>query len=202
MRLICGYRRTGKDTLYQQLNKQGEIPFNWRVYAAPEADHASQLAWLHQKGPRAAFADELKRQVQDRLKHAGVIFDYEAEKDTRVFEFEGRKTTYRQECIDHGRRRREEDKDYWARIVLRQGGIDTIITDFRFPNEYAFIKEHVGDVLTIRVFRGEVPIPPAEELSEHSLDPFTADLLLVVSDRDLEEACKLFPQYRTYIRIE
>ena len=210
--MICGYRRTGKDTLYNQLNNVGDISFNWHVYYRPD----SEMAEIFGKGPhpaiineilapgsRFAFADRLKQDVQGQLREAGIIFDYEAEKDTREFSFQGNLTTYRQMCIDHGAKMRELDKDYWCRIVTDQIGTDNaIITDFRFPNEHTFVANYAATnklpLVTIRVFRKEVPIPTLSEPSEHSLDTFQTDLLLVRDEKDFEEACKLFPQYQDY----
>lgn len=198
MRLICGYRRTGKDTLYQQLNGEGQIPFNWTIYAPPGV---TDLSAFHRGGPRAAFADALKGEVQQQLRTAGVVFDYEAEKDTRVFRFQHRDTTYRQECIDHGRRRREQDKDCWVKIVMDAATPDTIVTDFRFPNEYDFLHQSGHPLTTIRVFRGDVPIPDVTEPSEHSLDTFKTDFLLVLFESDFTDAVQRFPQYRDYVRV-
>ena len=201
MRIICGYRLTGKDTLYNQLNCFGDVPFNWLIYYK-DIDKLKKLMGV---GPRLAFADRLKQDVQGQLKEAGIVFNYEAEKDTRTFLYRGQPITYRQMCIDHGLAMRNKDKDYWCRIVTEQvNSSNAIITDFRFPNEYTFVQQYANDnklpLLSIRVFRKEVPIPPVNEPSEHSLDSFQTDLLLVRDKADFIKACELFPQYRDYIR--
>jgi len=193
MRLICGYRRTGKDTLCQQIN-EGTI--SWLVYTK---EGAGVPLGAFRPGPRRAFADRLKGEVQALLKAENIIFSYEDEKDSRHFTYQGRDMTYRQLCIEHGCRMREIDPCYWIRGI-NSDGEDVIVTDFRFPNEYSFPRETDPNIITIRVFRKEVPIPPVGEPSEHSLDNFLTDLLLVPSEADFTEALKLFPQYRAYQR--
>lgn len=194
MRLICGYRRTGKDTLCQMMSNPIKETFPWLIYTKSNINRWKLL----RPGTRRAFADNLKLRIQEQLKEAGIIFDYEAEKDSYIFEFRGHLTTYRQECITYGRKHRE----LWPRILLEQCDEDTIVTDFRFPDEFYLFRSQWPELLTIRVFRMDVPIPPLDETSEHSLDNFLTDCLFVPTPDDFTAAVKQFPQYRDYVLLD
>jgi hypothetical protein len=161
---------------------------------------------------RVAFADILKREVHRTLNLAEHQRDptwLEANKDTVLFEGK----TLRQHYIDTAMAKREIDPIYWARAAMKELTLTQtteeeqvfVITDWRFPNEAEYIN-HVASrngfgVITLRLFRPEVPIPPIDEISERALDSTSTYLLLVPSERasdSFNEAVKLWPQYANY----
>lgn len=82
---------------------------------------------------------------------------------------------------EQGMWRRGQDQDYWVRqlqglvnVLHKQGGIPNfVITDMRFPNEFAFVRQLGGK--TIRLLHGDRSYPLAGTLaavhaSETALD--------------------------------
>lgn len=214
--LLTGYRRTGKDGLCSIL-KHGlgaGQPFPWEVRALgvdPVVSHLNATLKGCHPVQRIAFADTLKEEVHQQLQDQFPPgFDPEQEKDRAIFNGK----TLRQHYIDHGAKRRAEDPDYWVHAAFRGrekllANADIVVTDWRFPNEGAVVEriasQHQVPVITIRLFRHEVPIPPNDEPSEHSLDQHDTDLLLLGTNQpELQRtaAIQQFPQYRNYRSVK
>lgn len=186
--LLSGWRTVGKDTFFNEYSKFGffegidffnENNIRWYVYRKKGITKNI----LSLKNPqRFAFADKLKKEVSKI---------YNVKNDDNYKEkiiFEGK--TFRDLCIFHGTKRREENIDYWCEKFLKnyKKSDEFIITDFRFINEYEFMKKNFGEeVITIRLNRSSVPIPlPLTERSEHELDNFDFDYQLFSEKKELE----------------
>lgn len=186
--LVCGYRRTGKDTLCKQLQGTSEVPFNWLIYRRPGAH-----LFPNWPARRVAFADILKDEVEASIKeYLPPGFDRERDKEKPL----ATGKSFRQHCIDLGREKRAIDPFYWAKLAFSSVGLDEsiIVTDWRYPHELEYAKRF-GEVTTIRVYRSSVPHPDPKEDSEHSLDPVSTDFLLVTSEKDFADALQYFPFY-------
>src|SRR5579883_26069 len=192
--LVCGYSRTGKDTLFQILfcggkiedytgtreemkEKESRLSFRkWLVYSAPtttKPDFGDRS-----KLKRIAFADALKEEAFLCLNLEGKYQDYEDMKDKKLVYpqhdpmSEPVPKLLRQHYIDHGTMRRKQDIDYWCKKALEKhrGKEDHVmVTDFRFTNEAAFSFKHFTTDTT-RVFNSEVKVAPKDVVSEHELD--------------------------------
>lgn len=201
---LIAYRRTGKDTLCQQLQARA-LRFQseahdralWDVYARDaEACALPFLAATSDPIMRLAYADSLKRDVCDRNDIPLSILDDEAAKDLAIFEGK----TFRQLLIERAADVREKDPLFYARIVARerarlqelQPRAVFVVTDRRYP------EEQWRDAQTIRLFRKEVPI--VKDISEHALDTMATDALLV-PPAQFEDALRVFAQYKEYHRI-
>lgn len=104
------------------------------------------------------------------------------------------KEQHRQLLIDHGKRMREIDPDYWIKATVA-GAIQTpatshIVSDWRFPNEYttlaALTDKHVIRIRVVasdesRRARGWVPSPVDADSSECSLDGYN-DVITVANN--------------------
>lgn len=200
--LICGYRGTGKDTLCGQLLGIKEIEFNWTIYR-PRNAKILFPSFSQGQVRRVAFADELRGQVMKKLQLPST-FDPQANKNSII---DGK--TFRQHLIERGMEARQEDPDYWCKLAFKAMVNDDqiVVTDWRFPNEKNYCdRQFPNSVVTIRVFRPEVPIPPENEPSERSLDDIKTDFLLLASTTGLSEeelftrAIEQFPQYRGYVK--
>lgn len=205
IRLVCGYRRTGKDTLYRIFNGLSGMPSNmsggtnsneykWRIFKNP----AVKTPFVVENVVRVSFADALKKEVVTLLKLPS-SFDTELYKDQPL----GDGLTFRDHCIAVAADRRDEDPDYWVKTAFKGpvASQPTMVTDWRYPNEYTWLKKQNLDVVTIRLFRKEVPVPDDTIISEHSLDDIATDFLLVPpnqSEIHLEALFKIMPQYRSY----
>jgi len=196
--LVCGYRRTGKDTLVKMFNK--ELEFNWLVYS----DTSYKLEC--ENVIRVGFADKLREEVNQIL-NLSDNFDYDTFKETIVQNGQ----TYRDILIQHGGLRRSQDIDYWVKQIIpriQNTKENIMITDWRFRNELICLERNLEELnqnkytvlKTIRVFRSEVPIPPYEVDSEHNLDKTLTDFLLVTSEEEFTKACELFPQYINFVK--
>lgn len=198
--LVCGYRRTGKDALAAIMSGQ-HIParFKWRIYAR---DKTLKLE-RDLSCKRIAFADELKAEASAVYSIPLGVPD--EQKDIKQFIHYKTKweVSARDIYIEWGNIRRNEDIDYWCRAAFES--IDEsdicIVTDWRFPNEKEYTFRTFKDTVTVRVYRSDVPEPDANIESEHKLDDFQTDFLLIRDDfpGEFERTCSKFPQYKDYI---
>lgn len=193
--LVCGYRRTGKDTLCKILN--GDHTYSWLIYGKQNSKYVSG------KVERLAFADALKKEVEIEYGVPADLPDSQKEAPLYLVKLFEDLVSARRIWIYQGALRRSQDIDYWCSIIhnsLRENH-KYIITDWRFPNEYEFFAKRGLVDNTIRIFRSQVPIPPLEEASEHSLDSFLTDFLLVTSEEEFVTAKSQFPQYSSYCKL-
>jgi len=73
--MVCGYKRTGKDTLYKMFNE--EIEFNWVVYKNP----ISNVNFNITKVNRIGFSDKIREEVNQIL-NLTENFDYDKFKES------------------------------------------------------------------------------------------------------------------------
>lgn len=202
IRLVCGYKRTGKDTLVKMFNQEED--FNWVVYHNPETKSHFKIEPVK----RVGFADKLREEVNLILDISEEI-DYDTFKETVVRD----NKTYRDFLIEHAAYRRGQNIDYWVERAAKWNKLNNninenteehiMITDWRYPNESEYLRKSGLDVITIRVFRSEVPVPPDNIISEHQLDNMDTDFLLVPranTEDEFGKACELFPQYQNFVK--
>lgn len=218
--LICGYRRTGKDMLYSILSNSFHQSdrFKWRVYKQnTDLDSCPQKLNLLDKCEknssmrylRVAYADSLKAEASEIYNIPPIISD--ENKDVKQFTHynTGNLVSARDIYIELGSLRRSQDIDYWCKLALKphnchqEQPTTCIITDWRFPSELIYAITDFCDVTTIRVYRSDIPEPPIDIESEHSLDNFCTYYLLLRDDLDgeFERAVERFPQYASYIPL-
>lgn len=196
--MICGYTKTGKDMLCEHLNT-GKGCYDWMILR----ERGSNLVFPFGPGVRVGFADAIKREVKkliapDLLKY----IDLEKEKDTVL----STGLTFRQHCIIHGSKMKQEDLYYWCKlafsdIIKEQVNIVTV-SDWRYLFEYGYALSVSKACITMRVFRKDVPVPPRDIESEHSLEHVPTDFLVIpIADyeEEFKEAVKQFPYYRNYV---
>ena len=142
---------------------------------------------------KISFAQPLKDDIHKMLGMSD--YDVESIKDDIV---PGTTKTLRDYYIEHGANMRRKDIDYWCKQGLEIANLTTIkvcdFTDTRFQNEI----QYCSPCITTRLFRREVPIPDYHIVSEHSLDTYKTDFLLVNSISSLIYAYIKFPQYLRY----
>lgn len=119
-------------------------------------------SWNYPKAERFAFADALKATATN--------LTWDGTKDVR-----GRKFLQ-----DLGRAARAYNPDVWVNIVANEIQATqpeiAIITDFRYPNEAAVMKEKFGDVFTVRLTGRATDLQTnKKDSSEHALDNYTFD---------------------------
>jgi len=187
--LITGYKRTGKDTLARHLS-EGTYKQNYVVYGKDQM--LSTLDYF--RGANIyAFANGAKDVVS-------LMLGYSFPNDRKDELIPGESITYRQKCIQvaedvksrHGR-------DAWATVLSWKMTGDSIISDWRFPEERWF--DYKQKVITMRVFRSEVPIPALDDGTEHAIDEYETDFFMLTSEADYEQACTLFPYLRSMKRL-
>ena len=194
--LVTGYRRTGKDTLYEMM--VGNKPMTWCVYHKQGADKLRLKQVLDSRSwVKASFAHHIKVMVlQDynaRYDKRYMFDDIEMIKDVMMPDG----LTLRDMLISKGDEMKLIDKDYWSKLVLNNVVRDTVVTDWRFIDEATYALP-LKEVTTIRLFRPEVNVPDKAIVSEHDLDCYDTDLLLVTDRTGFDEAVKLFPQYKDF----
>lgn len=206
---ICGYRRTGKDKFYDIISGNCDNNrFKWRIYRDPD-ENRSFVESGKIKYVKKSFASELKNEASSVYNIPAKISDND--KDLKQFKHykTGQLVSARDIYIEWGKYRRSQDINYWCEKVLvsiiSENIDDTlryIITDWRFLNEDNYIANKYHDRMTIRLFRSDVPIPDKNEESEHQLDNYKTDFLLIRDDLNDEfgKAIEIFPQYKEYIQ--
>lgn len=197
--LICGYRRTGKDTLCSTLiNSYNE--FKWRIYK-----HPTNLSKTFNSSTyrRTAFADALKIEVNEEYNIPLNIAD--SDKDTKQFVHHktGAIISARDAYIELGTLRKEHDKDYWCKKAFTDDNTTFVVTDWRFYHELNYVNENFKDIITTRVYRSSVIEPPMNIESEHALDDYRTDFLLLPDSIDeFAKVVERFPQYVEYVACE
>ncbi len=186
--LVCGYRRTGKDTLCKQFNNI--IPFNWLVLG--NEHHIFNI----KKVKRISFADILKQEVLKKL-NLPLTTNVEQIKDQP---FKDNKT-FRYFLIKEAAEKRSIDPNYYCKLALSNLDLNQsyMITDWRYPNEKIYARKIMKNIITIRVFRKEVKI--SNNKSEHQLDKENTDFVLIPlknNQDEFKELIKIFPQYQNY----
>ena len=118
-------------------------------YAKSGKDTIAEALGTHD---RVAFADALKIEVAVMLQAIGIHVDFNNPVD---------KEEWRDLLVFWGRKRREQDKDYWIKqMFLRNAHLfhgknsQVIITDVRYPNEAKWVLNKNG--LVIYVSRPDV----------------------------------------------
>lgn len=201
--LVCGYRRTGKDKLYEILSGKSSGGFKWRIYRVPRTYGVPKFN-ESKTYMRVAFADALKREAAEEYKIPPVIPDNE--KDVKKFRHHktGEMVSARDIYIEWGAVRREQDINYWCKAVLDSIPDDSdtncVITDWRYLNELKYVLSTGVNFAAVRLYRSDVPEPSADIESEHNLDYCATDYLLLRDDLpgEFERAVKRFPQYHDY----
>lgn len=200
---ICGYRGTGKDYLFEQFN--GNKEFNWKIYHNPKSP--KPFPKDHQHCIKVALAYELKKSVMVKIVFGvhklSVDLDWlDLHKDQKIFDGK----SFRDFCIEEATAARKIDENIWCKLSPLSSydpmtGETYFLTDFRHWNEHRYCVEIADEITSIRVFNSEIPIPPKEINSEHNLDYFLTDFLLLRKEEDFIRAVELFPQYKNYVPL-
>lgn len=135
-------------------------------------------AWNYPDAKRFAFADALKA-VATNLTWDGV-------KDVK-----GRKFLQ-----DLGRAARAYNPDVWVNIIANEIQAAkpeiAIITDLRYPNEVAVMKERFDDVFTVRLTGRATDLQSnKKDSSEHALDNYSFDYYICNNESLVEFEAKL-----------
>lgn len=193
---ICGYRGFGKDTLFKTLPEvlNGELPIDGiarTVWRRPDFTEKIDGV-LHYSFHRIAFADKLKDFVSKMLDCDRSLFDNNKSDlipnslDNNILLTFGRlptdKLTYRDLMIDTAKYYCSIYQLYWVKMAVDDYQEDCInvITDWRFYHELEFANlTKCPKYYTIRVDRDDIVPPPINIASEHELDDYRTDLLVL-----------------------
>ena len=204
--LICGYRGSGKDTLFKWLMGDETYTFKGISY---NPNIPLDLP-MTKNISRFAFADSLKKEVLLSLNLPR--FNSEAYKDTpleQIFNLLkvslspdiNKEMTLRDVYILYAAQKKKENIDYWCEkvhenIIFEDENSECyIITDWRYIHEREYFLK-LGKVVTIRIYRKDVNVPNAE--SERNLDDFKTDWVFVPEKNyeiEIEHMHNQFPQY-------
>ncbi len=202
--LICGYRKTGKDGLYSILTGSTlEERFQWRVYRNGSSSDLKSEQYI-----RISFADRLKVEASSIYNIPEIISDEDKDIKQFIHYKTGELVSARDIYIEHGTYRRNQDIDYWCKKACES--IDNssetlyLVTDWRFNNEVEYMSKFSQNLFTMRLYRSDVPEPDIHIASEHNLDNYQTDLLLLPDNYpdEFQKAIKRFPQYTLYIPCE
>jgi hypothetical protein len=200
-----GYRsRSGKDVAVAEIIKQRGLIKHLGIYSAPENEERYDIR-------RYAFADALKREVNAAAVAAGgmenlltlpsrrfalckgyymdfpdwVQYDPDAPMDDPLCPLGKQRSLLQFWGAEY---RRAQDPDYWVRQLAQRIELEKpeicLISDLRFQNELAFVKQY-GEA--VRVDRAG--LPPSTHVSETALaDTSPEDWSIILeNDGTLEE---------------
>ena len=128
---------------------------------------------------RAAFGDALKWEAADLYGFDPELCFSQEGKEEVVFSdlLVSGSTTVRQILQCHGRRRREEDADYWVRelgstlaAMADQGFVVAVVDDVRFPNEAGMLRELDAFLVRVEPYAMWQPGAWKDDVSETALD--------------------------------
>ena len=197
--LVCGYRRTGKDTLYQTLI--GESDYKWNIYQ--HKDRKIDEPFPLSSYTRVSFADPLKSEASEVYGIPEYVPDSDKDLKQFIHYCTGELVSARDIYIEWGKYRRFQDPNYWCKQALKsisnENSSSIVITDWRFINEGEFFLQNYENVLTIRIYRSDVLEPDINIESEHQLDTRATDLLITSTSTDFDSVVVRFPQYKDYV---
>jgi hypothetical protein len=214
--LVCGYKRSGKDTFYKSLTN-GELKTvnpgeNFKAsnpyFYIFSHSHDSSLDLNETMLLQASFAAIVKKEVQDYFQISFKKQEVEdiCKDNLQFFDDEQKRLrTLREYYIEHAMKMRQMDPDHWVKATEkhifcrhRDSREQFMITDWRFPNERIYFEKNFSSI-TYRIFRDEADDENFFDATEHSLDNEITDFLVVGSLEDVEKAKVKFPQYKDYV---
>ena len=222
--LVCGYKRSGKDTFYKTISKGTIVNYNpgedlkefssgYPLFyiLAPSYVFPEDLDFPKETLKQVSLASMVKKEIHDYF-HIG-FKSAELEdicKDNLTFydEEKGRHRTLREYYIEHAMEMRKKDPEHWCKEVenyivtdidMSEGNsTEFMITDWRFINERIFFEKNFASV-SYRIFREEADDENFFDETEHGLDFEITDFLVVGKLEDIQKAKKRFPQYNDYV---
>lgn len=215
--LVCGYKRSGKDTFYKSLQKgtivkvnPGEniqnsvCPYFYILSHSFDSIFDFENITLLQSSFAAMVKKEVNEYFQISFKKPEVE---DICKDNLQFYDEDHKKlrTLREYYIEHAMKMREKDPDHWVKeaekyiyTIQTDSNQEFMITDWRFPNERIYLEKKFSSI-TYRIFRDEADDENFFDQTEHSVDNEITDFLVVGNLDDIEKVKEKFPQYKDYI---
>jgi hypothetical protein len=187
---LSGYRGAGKDTYLQELFFRKE---NWLVYGL---DPTLMRQCIYVPGTRVSLMDRVKTEVSKTLGLPLSASQIDGLKDS--LKVGGR--MLREYIYESIGKTMLKDKYFYEKqfLVNLDPNELYIVCDHKMNVTLDYLKENNISFATCRVFRGEGPLPPPTEKSEHGLDKLKTDFVLVPSETDFEKAKEIFPQYKDY----
>lgn len=185
--LICGYKRTGKDTFADELSK-GNYEHVRAVYARRPHASKEHNAMIFENAflgaERITFAGSIRSLVSEILQ-LPEDSEFLTDRKDEIFTEDGE--TVRDVMIRIGNEGRKRDPEVWAKKMIsemRRRGWERrfVCSDWRFKNELIAMRREVANVITFRVFRHSVPIPPSDVTSEHDLNDVDVDFVVLGDD--------------------
>jgi len=195
---LVAYKHTGKDTLFKILNKEINNYEKWQVYSNTQ-NRLPNFGFgdlINNKYKRIALADKLKEKI---CKIHSIKY-VEEEKDVKNILVNNELFSFRDLCIDYAI---NNDPLIWvkkvAKILEENKNENYMVTDLRLLHELEIL-EKLDNYVSIRLFDGLKEIPCKNIKSEHELDFYSTDFLLL-RNVTFENFLILFPQYLNYENI-
>lgn len=198
--MICGYRTHGKDFFFKKLVKEIDNKF---ICLAKFENKINDLIIIlnSEKFKRIAFADCLKQSLnflnptdKDIKKYHKIDGKY-----VEVFDSNLPLFSFRDILIEHAKIMKEKDINHWVKLGISELDFKScnVITDWRFYHEYDCLSEIFPEIFTFRIFNFEKDIPSSNVDSEHELDYFETDFIILPFDQIdfLEKGDKYKYQY-------
>ena len=129
---------------------------------------------------RLAFADKLKDEVSDLYKIDRQLMDTQQGKETEI---NGK--SVRDILITHAQNKRKIDTHHWCHYIkddILSCDDYIVITDWRFLEEFLYLKKLNLDIITIRIIRESVKGNNCE--TENELNNFNFDYILENNKND------------------
>lgn len=135
---------------------------------------------------KMSFATPLKEEVRDLLWEKGCNVDFFTKDEILPSEFS--QTINGKRCLsirnyyqEIALLRKKDNPYYYVEIAFSRMEPDRkyVIDDFRFLEEFYYLQKRM-EVKTLRIVRAGAEIPGEDEISEHLLDDFSFDQIILL----------------------
>lgn len=174
--LISGYKRHGKNTFSRFIMKDETLSNSIEFTIPPFSISLFQNSYPRDTFNEVSFAGYLKTLAARNLEKS--VEWIEDNKDNSISQ--NNTCTVREYLIQLASKKRDKNNDYFAEKINIFPDKINIITDFRFPNEYVYLREKYPNsrIFTVRVIRLGENTPEIGDLSERSLDNCIFDMIV------------------------
>jgi hypothetical protein len=155
-----------------------------RGYSQSGKDFVGKILCKQYGYQRFAFADSLKLLVSNKY-HVRMEQLHSQQGKMQICEEDEQNRTYRQLLIDEARLARNNDDNCFAKDCCKEiqkyDAKLVVITDWRYPNELAVIKEYFPDynITTVHLIRISHMVSPVQDQSEYQLENMKVDRYIV-----------------------
>lgn len=193
--LVSGFRGMGKDYFYELLTKEVELSHYYAIWNY--SNKSIPIGEYNLIKFATSLKDEVSSILDITIDELNERKELPLNKDYKWKLKSISNAKYRHVLIDCAEYNRSIDEDYYvkeAANLCRRDKIN-VITDLRYENESKIAKyiDEECKIITIRVHRDNVTVPPKSYVSEHYITDMKPDILLLPRGHKPEMYSDIYP---------